>query len=130
MVLLNNTSMYQSVGYYNCWSCFFLSYLDVSLSITSSGETVVGSMLILTCKYSGALVNNLLLRWTSPNGDIISNTTDFSQLEDGRVASSLPLQIDSLVISDAGQYTCDAVTQTGMSTIETSSRIYSLILKG
>lgn len=87
-------------------------------------------MLILTCKYSGELANHLLLRWTSPNGDIISNTTDFTQLEDGRVASSLPLQFDSLVISDAGQYTCDAVTQTGMSAIETSSRMYSLTLKG
>ena len=87
-------------------------------------------MLVLTCKYSGELANHLLLRWTSPNGDIIINTTDFTQLEDGRVASSLPLQFDSLVISDAGQYTCDAVTQTGMSSIETSSRMYSLTLKG
>ena len=70
-----------------------------------------------------------MLQWKSPNGGIISNTTDVSTDNSDGVTATLLLHFDALAVSDAGRYTCEAIGLSGMNVITRSSQ-YSIALQG
>ena len=89
-----------------------------------------GSTLTLNCSVtSDIIINQLLLMWRAPSGATINNSTDFTSLSGGGVSSSLVLQLDLMVTSDAGQYTCEVMGQSGGQQITTSEH-YSVKLQG
>ena len=102
---------------------------DSSVIITKTGQAIVGSTLNLICAFTGDIISQIMLQWKSPNGDIINNSTDVTPTNSDGVSATIMLYFEELAVSDAGQYTCEVLGQSGMNVIM-KSRQYSIVLQG
>ena len=85
-----------------------------NVTITSDGDMLLGSSLILTCKVDVNQIERLVVQpsivWTK---EASLNSTNENAV---RINNTLSLNISSVKTSDAGQYTCIANISTYLTT--------------